>query len=156
MDSKQAMRGIRQEITSDEHPWNAISAGNCVEFRVDPMEQRFWSPNLSVQLNDTEAGSKLYGRFSPRPEIWTMFMAIYGVVACGVFAASIYGYVQWFLGTPPWALAIIPFGVVLIVGLHIASLIGQGLSSDQMDALRAQLDETLAKVMSEHSKQEAL
>ena len=121
------------------------SAGDCVDLKVAADERRFWSPHLNVQASQVENGSQLFCRFSPRPEVWTMFMAIYLVTACLIFAASIWGYVQWFLGHTPWALAFIPVGLIGILVLHVASLIGQGLSADQMDQLRARLDALIAK-----------
>ena len=72
-----------------------------------------------------------------------MFMAIYGVSGICSFAGAIYGYVQWFMGSTPWALLIVPTGVVVIVILHFASQIGQNLSADQMKLLRDRFDRTL-------------
>lgn len=121
------------------------SAGTCVDLKVARDQRRFWSPHLNVQASQLEQGSQLFCRFSPRPEVWTMFMAIYLVAACLIFAASIWGYVQWFLGHTPWALLFIPLGLVGILVLHVASLVGQSLSADQMDQLRARLDELIAR-----------
>jgi hypothetical protein len=121
------------------------SAGACVDLKIAADQRRFWSPHLNVQASQVENGSQLFCRFSPRPEVWTMFMAIYLVTACLIFAASIWGYVQWFLGDNPWALLFIPLGLFGIIVLHVASLIGQGLSADQMDQLRARLDALLAQ-----------
>lgn len=139
----EAAQRIRRFIRSSDFHEHTASAGRCVDFRIEPTEQRFWSPHLSVQLSDTESGSQLFGRFSPRPEIWTMFMAIYAVVASSVFGAAIYGYVQWFMGDEPWALLLVPLGLLSIAALHIASVIGQGLSCDQMETLRSRLDHAL-------------
>lgn len=121
------------------------SAGACVDLKVGADQRRFWSPHLSVQASQVDDGSQLFCRFSPRPEVWTMFMAIYLMTACLLFAASIWGYVQWLLGGTPWALLFIPFGILGILVLHIASLIGQSLSSDQMEQLRSRLDEVIAQ-----------
>ena len=121
------------------------SAGTCVDLKVARDQRRFWSPHLNVQASQLDQGSQLFCRFSPRPEVWTMFMAIYLVAACLIFAASIWGYVQWFLGHTPWALLFIPLGLVGILVLHVASLVGQSLSADQMDQLRARLDELIAR-----------
>ena len=134
---------LRQAIHIAGQQGHAHSAGTCIDFKIDPAQQRFWSPHLSVQLSDEDAGSQLFGRFSPRPEIWTMFMAIYAVVTIAIFGALIYGYVQWFMGANPWALVIVPLGVLIIGGLHLASLVGQSLSSDQMDLLRQRLDQVI-------------
>ncbi len=139
-DADQAVAKLRAAIESPQLAAHAESAGRCVDFRIEPQNQRFWSPHLSIQLSDTESGSQIVGRFSPRPEIWTMFMAVYGVVASGIFAAAIYAYCQWFMEQSPWALWLIPIGLLIIGSLHLASLVGQSLSRDQMELLRRRFD----------------
>lgn len=145
------MPKIRQAVQTPEIQPNTASAGACIDFKVAPDERRFWSPHLNVQVGDIEddqdGGSELHCRYSPRPEVWTMFMAIYLVASCLIFAAAIFGYVQWILDESPWALVVIPLLALVILGLHLASLIGQGWSSDQMEELRARLDKTLAMAL---------
>ena len=75
-----------------------------------------------------------------------MFMAIYFVMLILMFAASICAYVQWWMGDAPWALLMMAIGVVVITTLHVASQIGQGLSSDQMELLRGRLNLTLTAI----------
>ncbi|MGB7343063.1 MAG: hypothetical protein WBD20_02525 [Pirellulaceae bacterium] len=144
--SADVIEQIREAIKTPELEGLAESAGNCVDFKIDRSARRFWSPHLSVQVSETETGSQLFGRFSPRPEIWTMFMAIYAVMATMIFGSLIYAYVQWFMGMRPWALAIAPVGVLTILGLHLGSLIGQSLSTDQMGELRGRLDLALKQL----------
>jgi len=57
--------------------------------------------------------------------------------------AMIVGYVQWTLGYTPWSLSAVPIGVLLIACLHLASMVGQSLSADQMTLLRGRLDRAL-------------
>jgi hypothetical protein len=125
----------------------AGSAGACVDLKVAAEERRFWSPHLNAQASEIETGSQLYCRFSPRPEIWTGFMLFYLVIVCLISASAIYGYVQWFLGDRPWGLLFIPVGIGGILALHVASLIGQGLSADQMKVLQERLDQVLEKAI---------
>ena len=80
-------------------------------------------------------------------------MAIYFVALIGVFAAVITGYVQWILGMSPWSLLGIPVGIVMVVSLHLASLVGQNLSFDQMELLRSHLDRTLTIAFDESGNQ---
>ncbi|WP_442508755.1 hypothetical protein SH528x_000286 [Novipirellula sp. SH528] len=140
----EAMQRIRRAINELEAIENAKAVGDCAEFSVTPEERRFWSPHLSVQLSDTESGTQLYARFSPRPEVWTFFMLLYFMTTFFMFVGGVYGYVQWFMGAAPWALLLIPFGAAMIATLHVASLVGQGLSKDQMEKLRDQLDRSVA------------
>lgn len=161
-----AVSRLQTAISQSQLREHVVTAGTCFDFRIESSSQRFWSPHLSVQLSEiaVDDGAKrmepenrtdktnegdqqrcqLFGRFSPRPEIWTMFMAIYAVVVILMFAATILGYVQWMLGKSPWALGVLPVGLVLVVGLHVGSLTGQRLSADQMHLLRARLDEAIS------------
>lgn len=138
----EAIQRIRAAIKSPELSGHAVSAGRCVDFKIEKSDQRFWSPHLSVQAfeSDDGEGTQFYGRFAPRPEVWTGFMFFYFLVAFGICAAGIYGYVQWVLDATPWAFGLVPAGIVAIVLLHVASLIGQGLSTDQMKLLRSRFD----------------
>ena len=136
---------IRTEI--DASNLNTMSAGRFAEFRVPESERRFWSPYLSVQVEDTGDGSLLRGRFSPRPEIWTMFMFVYFVMTFAIFFGAALGYVQWTLGDSPWGFLAVPIGILVIVLLHAASLVGQRFSSDQTVQLREELDHLLRKIL---------
>ena len=139
----EALQRLRTAIQSPELAGRAESAGACLDFKVPRDERRLWSPHLSVQLYEAEPGTELFCRFSPRPEIWTGVMMTYFGAVFVMFVAAIYGYVQWFLGESPWALLAIPAMVVVVLGLHVASIVGQQLSSDQMEVLRARLDRTV-------------
>ncbi|TWT51251.1 hypothetical protein Pla22_40280 [Rubripirellula amarantea] len=135
---------IRDSIPQFDFRDHVSTAGTCIDFKIDPQERRFWSPHLSVQVHSLEEGSQVRARFSPRPEIWTMFMAVYGVMAIIAFGAAIFAYVQWFLGDRPWAIVLIPFCLLVIVTLHVASLIGQNLSADQMHTLHERFNQVVA------------
>ena len=132
-------------IESDELSDCADSAGRVIDYKIEATEQRFWSPHLSVQLYGTDEpqSTEAFCRFSPRPEIWTMVMAIYMVATCCLCGSLIFGFVQWTMGNQPWSLIIAPLSILVIVGLHLASLVGQGWSHDQMQLLRSRWDRTL-------------
>ena len=142
---EEAKKRIRSAIASGELSDHADSAGRVIDYKIESSEQRFWSPHLSVQLNrlDEAPSTEAFCRFSPRPEIWTMVMAIYMAAACCLFGSLIFGFVQWMMGNPPWSLLVAPISILMISGLHVASLVGQGWSRDQMHVLRSRWDRTV-------------
>ncbi|TWT59263.1 hypothetical protein [Allorhodopirellula solitaria] len=140
LEQPQAIARLKAAAASDELRGVAEAAGAVIDFKIAPAERRFWSPHLSAQCSASEEGTQIFARFSPRPEIWTMFIAIYFVVAILICLALTIGYVQWSLGYAPWSLAAVPIGLLVIVGLHVASLVGQQLSADQMAVLRSRFD----------------
>ena len=131
-------------MRSAEWADQTVSLGSCAEFRVPSAEQRFWSPQLSVQAEpESDGNTRLHCRYSPRPEVWTLCMFVYSLGAFGICAAAMAGYVQWTLNSTPWAWVGVPVGVALIAAVHGASLVGQTLSRDQMEMLRERLDMTI-------------
>lgn len=151
--TEESIARVRAGAAVSDFRDHVAAAGSVIDFRIEDGEQRFWSPHLSVQLSDSDKPGEtdLLARFSPRPEIWTMFMAVYAVMFITACGAAIYGYVQHFLGQTPWSLVAIPMCLLVIFGLHAGSLIGQNLSRDQMQVLIDRLDQVLAKAVSSPS-----
>jgi hypothetical protein len=85
----------------------------------------------------------LLGRFAPRQNVWMLVWIVYLAMACVVFFAVLGAVVQQWLNQWPWAWAIAGAAVLIIVGLHLISQIGQRWSTDQMVELRSRLDNLL-------------
>lgn len=103
-------------------------------------ERTFWSPYLNLEVEDEPDGSAVRGRFSPHPNVWTLFMAVYILIAMAGLAGLSYGIVQLTLGEPPWALIGVPAAVALFGFVYGATLIGQGLGAEQMYMMRSLVD----------------
>lgn len=100
----------------------------------------FWSPYLNLEVEDEPDGSAIRGRFSPHPNVWTMFMGVYILLAIGALAGLSYGIVQVTLGQFPWAFLIVPVAAALFGFVYGATLIGQGLGAEQMYKMRSLID----------------
>jgi uncharacterized integral membrane protein len=90
-----------------------------------------------VEMRD---GERTLGRFSPHPNVWTMFMAVYILLALAALGGLSYGMVQYTLGQSPWSLWIVPAAVALFGFVYGATLIGQGLGAEQMYTMRSLID----------------
>ena len=98
------------------------------------------SPFLNLELADDADEAVLKGRFSPHPNVWTGFVAIYGVLAMVAVSAAMYGLSQWWVGEPAWVLLGVPAAFGAIAFVYGAAVIGQGLTADEMYDLRALVD----------------
>ncbi|MGB8331253.1 MAG: hypothetical protein WCE62_14105 [Polyangiales bacterium] len=103
-------------------------------------ERTFWSPYLNLEVEDEPDGSAIRGRFSPHPNVWTMFMAVYILLALAALGGLSYGIVQYTLGQTPWSLLIVPAAIALFGFVYGATLIGQGLGAEQMYTMRSLVD----------------
>ena len=139
-DHDDVMARIREQVKLPSCKARVLSAGSCVEFYVEDAEKRLWSPYLSVQAQQQSDCTVLHGRFSPRPEVWTLVMFMYSLNTFLVVLGAMFGYGQWAIERTPWAWFFVPVGLLLIVLIHVASVLGQRWSEDQMQLLRGCLD----------------
>lgn len=104
----------------------------------------FWSPALSVEVErDDDGRTFLRGRFAPSPNVWILFMGIYGLLTMGGIAGLMYGVSQWMVGEAPWALVGVPVSLGLIAFTYGAAFIGQGLGAEEMYVLRSFVDDAV-------------
>ena len=117
--------------------------GRWCEIHLPDAEQKLWSPHLSLRLDHEEAGSSIFGRFAPKPGVWTFFMFLYVLVVFLILFGATFGYVQWVSNEPAWGLWAVWLGIPVLGLIHLASYVGQRLSRDQMQELKSRLDEVI-------------
>lgn len=108
--------------------------------QLPPERRSILSPFLNLELVDDDDGAVLKGRFSPHPNVWTGFMAIYGLLTMVGLACAMYGLSQWWLGHRAWTLLGVPGSLGAMAFVYGAAVIGQGLAADEMYDLRALVD----------------
>jgi hypothetical protein len=112
--------------------------------RVARDQRSLLSPFLTLDLDQSETeggGPILKGRFSPHPNVWTGFMAVYVFLVCTALAGAMFGWAQLTVDEYPWGFWFIPGAAALYAFVYGAAVIGQGLTADEMYELRALVDE---------------
>jgi len=158
---------LRERLGHDSQGVEGTFSRKDGVLRVCREDQRFWSPCLDLTIDDASSGRppsipperddydevpkvKIWGTFSPRPEIWTGFVFAIGTALVISLLAVIFGTAQFMLGGAPWALVIPPVALLIMVAIYASALVGQGLSGDDIYTIRAYVDMCLreAKEMS--------
>lgn len=106
--------------------------------RLCDAERRVWSPALHLAIEPVP-GHALFvvrGTFSPSSPVWTAFLAIYLVLACGGIGAACWGGAQLTMHEAPWAFLGVPIALALAGFTYGAAFIGQGLGGEDMFMLR--------------------
>jgi hypothetical protein len=122
-----------------------IVTSERIELHVPPARQHLWSPALRIDVRPEADASRLRGIYGPHPHVWMLFAGAYGVLAFGVFVALTFVLAQWTLGQRVSALYALGVLLLLAVGMRFLALLGQGLGTEQMDELRAFLDDVIAE-----------
>ncbi len=121
-----------------------VSVGRHAELFVADEQRRLWSPWLSVTAEPHADGSMLRGRYAPHPAVWTLYLFLAFGLGFALLVGITLGYAQWAIERAPWALLSVPLIVVFGCALYLASIIGQRLGAEQMDQLKATLEELIS------------
>jgi len=130
--SIQSLRALRE---SHKDTLIVKNVGHHLMLSVIGDQRHFWSPWLSIEVQDHDSGALVHGRFSPAPALWTGVMLTWIAITTLVFFSLVIGLSQYLSESPPSALwALLP--LALFAGaLYGSSQVGQRLAHDQMHLL---------------------
>jgi len=118
--------------------------GGHAYLQVPAEHQSLLSPHLNLQLLERGGRIVLHGRFGPRPNVWTGFMGLYGVLVLAGIGGAMLGWAQTTVDEYPWGFWLAPAAAALIAFVYGAAVIGQGLTQDEMYLLRNFVDHMVA------------
>jgi hypothetical protein len=133
-------RQVQEVLKDSEWSNHCQSFDRYSELHIPKAEIRYWSPHLSLHLDEDSDGTRVLGRFAPRQEVWTLVWFLYLALTFIAFFSSIFVFSMWWLGKSSWMGVVPLLAIAGIVTLHLVSRIGQQWSSDQMIHLRAECD----------------
>ncbi len=103
-----------------------------VLLKIPANHQHYWSPQLSLELEENENGTLIRGLYGPKPGVWTMFVFFYSAFGFLTLLGLLFGLSQVMLKMNAYGLWAVPVGAVILIGLFIMSKVGQKLSKQQM------------------------
>lgn len=137
------MKKVRERLSTCPD-CTGVSVGRHAELFVPDKERRVWSPWLSITAERRPDGSVLQGRFAPHPSVWTLYLFLAFGLGFALLVGTSWGYAQWAIERTPWALLCVPLVLLFGSGLYLASIVGQRLGAEQMDHLRATLEQLIS------------
>ncbi len=112
--------------------------------RLPEKDQKYWSPQLSIMAEEnTENNFLLQGLYGPRPNVWTMFVFFYFVIALAILVVSMIGLSNWTLGESAQIFWFVPLLILVFCSLYLVAYIGQKLSRRQMRTLHDFVEDVL-------------
>ena len=132
-----------QQVASFD-PAVRIQSGRTHAMLSIPDEARHtWSPTLDVRVSEDPAGTYIFARVSPAPEVWTFFIFCYAATSVVTVIGTVLGYSQHLLGDTPWGLWAVPLWMLICGGLYGASFVGRSLGSHQIHQILAVVEASL-------------
>ena len=117
-----------------------------VFIRIPKEKQHFWSPQLHLEINKNEIGSKstIYGLFGPNPTVWTLFMFLHFFVVVVFIGFGAWAYSNWTLENPYGIqIGVMIFMVISWIVLYLAGRLGKKAGMNEMHQLHHFMRDTL-------------
>ncbi len=108
-----------------------------------PEEQHFWSPQLTLTMEELPQGSLVRGLYGPQPSVWTMFVFFYSFIGFVTMIVAMTGLSFWSLGKPSAILWWVPVLLLLFLSLYLTAYFGQRLGHKQMTRLHRFIERCL-------------
>ncbi|HEX2872206.1 MAG TPA: hypothetical protein VHP33_13135 [Polyangiaceae bacterium] len=134
---------VSLRLRARECPLCGFVADDRIALYVRPSRQRLWSPELRVDVTQQGEVTVLQGMYAPHPHVWITYVAVLAIVVVGLVSAVTFALVEASMNQRPVALyALLP---LLAIGgaAYALAFVGQGFAADEMDELRAFLDDAL-------------
>ena len=136
---------LRSALQNSEDRLTGKFVKPLVVISLPDEDKHFWSPELSLDLEEKDDGTEIRCILGPHSSIWTLFATFYGFAVLVGVAGLVWGISQMTLGMSAYGFWLIPVSILLIAGAYVIALIGQRLAYDQMLQLRSFIKETLKK-----------
>lgn len=133
---------VRRRLAAADTGVEGVVLQSQAELTTRRKEAHFWSPYLSVEFTQTPDNAwVLHGRFAPEPNVWILFMGIYGILGMGALGGVMFGLSELLVGERPYGMLASAAFFALIGFTSGAAFIGQGLGAEEMYRLRSFVDD---------------
>ncbi len=116
-----------------------VDSGHGTLF-IPKKEQHYWSPQLTLTLENTDNGSLLRGMYGPRPTVWTMFIFFYFLIGLATSIVVVVGLSFISLGKSGTILWLAPVLILIFLSLYLVAHFGKKMGKSQIAVLHKFLE----------------
>lgn len=129
---REIMECVQNALKLEHSACKGTVSNGFLSLRPHDIELHYWSPYLTVNLEEDEQGTTARCLFGPSPGVWTMFIFFYAIVGFAIVIISIIGLSNWSLGDSAKILWLVPFLIMFFLTLYLVSFLGQKRGNHQM------------------------
>lgn len=134
-----------EKLENNEFEIEGTVLSNFISIAPIKKDQHYWSPQLTVTIEETENGSLIRGLYGPKPNVWTMFVFFYAIIGFTTFITLMIGFSYMSLGKGTTILWLVPLLTLLFLTLYLVAYLGQKFGQRQMIFLHNFMEECLGE-----------
>lgn len=147
---KVILERLQNALQKEPPVCHGIAIEGHIILKVLPAEAHYWSPQLSILLDEEEEETLIRGRYGPKPNVWTLFTMSYLAISILTIFISIIGFSRLSLGLSSGILWVLPVLGIAATVLYIISQLGQKLGAEQTFTLHHFFEGVLGQKIQMH------
>ena len=132
---KEFVDRITLGVYSENAPCKARIVHDHIVLFIPPEQQHYWSPQLSLSIEEDEQGTIITGLYGPRPAVWTMFIFFYSFIAFCLLFILIFGLSYLSMGKSAGILWLVPLLLLILLSIYRVARQGQILGKEEMESI---------------------
>jgi len=148
-ESDMSLRDFIDSITLAIHKEDAPLRARIVHDHIVlyfPVEQQhYWSPQLSLSIEEEGEGILVRGLYGPRPAVWTMFVFFYAFIGFALLFLLIFGFSYMSMGKSANILWFVPILLIILLSIYRVARQGQKMGKKEMETIHKFLKSALSK-----------
>ena len=135
MPQSEVLEKFRIALEQEDAPVKGYLVDEHIYLKIPLKDQHFWSPQLNLEIEESEHGCLIRGLFGPNPSVWLMFIFFYFLLGFLSVVVLIIGTANLNLGLSAKILWALPVLAILIFLVFSTAKTGQKLGHDEMKLL---------------------
>ncbi|MBO6535943.1 MAG: hypothetical protein JJ966_06935 [Balneolaceae bacterium] len=140
LSSDEIITEIRRQLRSGVCNCNGQVTKNFATIYPPEEDQHYWSPQLTITIEEDEQGTLVRGLYGPRPAVWTMFVFFYSIIGFATIIVAMIGLSFRTIGQPAGILWAVPGLILLFLSLYLVAYFGQRFGHKQMTRIHRFLE----------------
>ncbi len=132
LSEKEIVDRFKNALERPDAPVTGTIVDHHIFLKIPADQQHYWSPQLDLEIEETEEGSLIRGLFGPKPSVWFMFVFFYVLLGFISMVVAIMGFSQWNLGLSARILWFLPVALILFLFIFFTAKTGQKLGKEEM------------------------
>lgn len=137
---------FRCRLASSDSTFDGKVTYRYVNIYPSAKERHYWSPHfsLSMEVNEGDQNhTKVSGIYGPAPEVWTMFVFIYGVIGLCSIIVTVVGLANLTIGESGQILWLVPLFLIGFSTMYLVSYFGQRKGHNQIEGIYAMIEQVI-------------
>lgn len=131
LSSKEIQEKIHQSLKNEDAVCRAVQVPGYTVLKIPAKSRHFWSPQLSLSLEEEDGKTFISGLYGPNPTVWAVFFFGYGAIGVLSLFATIYGLVEVILSKDWTFMLSLPILAIIALILYFIAQFGQKLGVEQ-------------------------